>query len=103
MPDDLGARGEGIEHDIERRSRNARGEALLVDAALLQRKAVGEYADTDTGELRQIARASARARRQHTVLDEKQRHLVLPGGKLRREITAEAGVVGVERVARFDQ
>src|SRR5215831_17017122 len=45
----------------------------------------------------------AQPRRQHPVLNKEQGDLVLCGGKLLREITAEARVVGVERVARLDQ
>src|SRR5437762_3579191 len=98
MPDDFGALGEGIEHDFERCRSDARGKALFVDAALLQREAVREYANSGAGELCQVARAGARPGRQHTVLDQKQRDLVLPGGKLCCEIATEPRVVGVERV-----
>jgi hypothetical protein len=52
---------------------------------------------------RQIARAGSRPHWQYPVLNEKQGDLVLCGGKLLHEIAAEARVVRVERVARFDQ
>src|SRR5205807_10007875 len=83
--------------------RDGGGEAVRVDAALLQRKAVGQHADAGAGQLCQMAAAGAGTRRQHAVLHKKDGNVVLRRGQLRRQIDAEAGIIRIERVARFDQ
>ena len=72
MPDDLGAVGQGIQYDIEWRRSDAGGQTCLVDAALLQRKPVGEDAHPAASQPRQIVGARAQPRRQHPVLNKEQ-------------------------------
>src|SRR6185295_11442722 len=101
VPEGLVAGREVVHDDVD----SSRGDALgqLGDTALLQREIISEHRHPTPRQRLELGRVGRLARRQHPVLDEEQRHLVIALGQTPGQVVIVADVIGFKRIARLDE
>src|SRR5687767_6586912 len=101
VPESLVTGHEVVHHHVD----GSRGDSLgqLGDAALLQREVISKHRHAAPCQRAERSRVRRRARREHAVLGEEQRHLVIALDQALGQFVIVADIVRFKRVARLDE
>jgi hypothetical protein len=103
VPEDFATLGELVENEIDRLGSHVGREARRGDAPFTKREVVGYDVDACLRELGESASVIAGSRREHAILDEKQRDGTIGLRKLSRELVEPPRVQVIEGVLGRNQ